>query len=249
MNDATIADPNINEGVATAVALSAAPVANNIDDGAAIKEETIAGDNVVEVEEPTNIDEMIEDAEAAAVAAGSDFTNGNVDESTTAAASIPEVNKNPIVTDVKENVPTEQTVGSTEAIAAVNSEPSSETQAPVRETKKRVRRVGRTPTRKIPKLEEKINTPLDVDIGDGTNPHLTAGTVDVATDVIGAIPDATGAVAMGPSATMAVAPPPPHQAVLSKHDEKWHAMFQKLLEFKERNKHTLVPQCYTEDPR
>ena len=94
-----------------------------------------------------------------------------------------------------------------------------------------------------------VNLPLDLDIGDSNNSHLTPGTADATTDVTVALPDAAGAVAMEASTTMVVAPPQAHQPVLSKHDEKWHAMFQKLMEFKEQNKHTLVPQCYTEDPR
>ena len=40
-----------------------------------------------------------------------------------------------------------------------------------------------------------------------------------------------------------------NQRVLSKHDEKWNGMFGKLLEYKEKNKNTLVPQAYKEEPR
>jgi hypothetical protein len=37
--------------------------------------------------------------------------------------------------------------------------------------------------------------------------------------------------------------------VHSKHDEKWNAMFYKLVEFKQQFKTTLVPQCYDQEPR
>ena len=121
---------------------------------------------------------------------------------------------------------------------------------PTKETKKRVRRVGRTPTRKIPKLEEKATPSLDTGVSDENNAHVAAA-VDAATAAIGAapVPETAGTIAIASSSTIAVGPPQTSQGVLSKHDEKWHAMFQKLLEYKERNKHTLVPQCYAEDPR
>jgi len=124
------------------------------------------------------------------------------------------------------------------------------TQNPTKETKKRVRRVGRTPTRKIPKLEEKATPSLDTGVSDENNVHVAAA-VDAATAAIGAapVPETAGTIAIASSSTIAVGPPQTSQGVLSKHDEKWHAMFQKLLEYKERNKHTLVPQCYAEDPR
>ena len=121
------------------------------------------------------------------------------------------------------------------------AEGATETTTPAKETKKRVRRVGRTPTRKIPKLEEKIATPLAAPEGGDSN-NAETGAVEAATATVGAPPE-------GAAPMEIVAQPPASQGVLSKHDEKWHAMFQKLMEFKERNKHTLVPQCYAEDPR
>jgi Helicase associated domain len=36
---------------------------------------------------------------------------------------------------------------------------------------------------------------------------------------------------------------------LSKHDERWNAMFAKLLEYKRQNNSTQVPQCYDQDAR
>ena len=158
--------------------------------------------------------EMMEDAEAAAAAAGAD-----------------ESKDAPAVAEEKKEETTE----------GEKTESATDTVTPAKETKKRVRRVGRTPTRKIPKLEEKIATPLAAaEGGDGNTAE--AGAVDAATAAVGAAPE-------GAAPMEIVAQPPASQGVLSKHDEKWHAMFQKLMEFKERNKHTLVPQCYQEDPR
>jgi len=133
-------------------------------------------------------------------------------------------------------------------MAVDKAEPSTETETP-KETKKRVRRVGRTPTRKIAKLEEKIPpvTPV-VEGGETNNLEVAAAAVDAATVAIGAVPETPTAMESTAPAIM-VPQQPANQGVLSKHDEKWHAMFQKLIEYKERNKHTLVPQCYTEDPR
>ncbi|GKY96352.1 hypothetical protein MPSEU_000594900 [Mayamaea pseudoterrestris] len=37
--------------------------------------------------------------------------------------------------------------------------------------------------------------------------------------------------------------------IYSKHDEKWNAMFQKLADYQKKHGHTLVPQCYHDDPR
>lgn len=38
-------------------------------------------------------------------------------------------------------------------------------------------------------------------------------------------------------------------ATQTKHDEKWHEMFQKLVQYKKFFNHTRVPQCYDQDPR
>jgi hypothetical protein len=163
-------------------------------------------------------------------------------------ASTPEANNDAPAADAKEEIHEAQAGESTGAPADAKVEPSNEKPIPAKETKKRVRRVGRTPTRKIAKLEENVTPSQDVSVGDSNNATVAAA-VDAATAAIGAVPETASAVAMGAAPTIAVVPPPASQGVLSKHDEKWHAMFQKLMEFKERNKHTLVPQCYTEDPR
>ena len=235
MDDTPIADPTANGAEAT----ETAPIENEV----AVKDETKEGD----------LAEMIEDAEAAATAAGSDEV----------PAPTAEENKD-TPADIKDEVSEEKeeskedTVESKEgaseegeaavAMAVDKAEPSTETETP-KETKKRVRRVGRTPTRKIAKLEEKIPpvTPV-VEGGETNNLEVAAAAVDAATVAIGAVPETPTAMESTAPAIM-VPQQPANQGVLSKHDEKWHAMFQKLMEYKERNKHTLVPQCYTEDPR
>lgn len=111
-----------------------------------------------------------------------------------------------------------------------------------KETKKRVRRAGKTPTRKIAKIGEgalpkdtnaylEVNGTLDSEIGDGLkSPAATVNSQNIAQS------DKNESVT-------------PNQRVLSKHDEKWNGMFGKLLEYKEKNNNTLVPQCYPQDPR
>jgi len=91
-----------------------------------------------------------------------------------------------------------------------------------KETRKRVRRVGKTEPRKFVKVDVGPNNPG----GEGTLESLTGA----------------AARADGPGAM-------PTRRVLSKHDEKWNNMFDKLLEYKKANNHTLVPQCYHDDPR
>jgi hypothetical protein len=285
MNDAAIVDPAMNEDEATTIAVGATTVAettevadttevtdnievaDNIEDGDATQDETV--NSGIREEETTYMDDIMEEADAAPVAAGSEIRKENAEESTVVVpAPTSEENKDAPTADVKEEISQEQAGEFIEtmadakveisdeqqanesigAMADAKMEPSIETESPAKETKKRVRRVGRTPTRKIAKLEEKIIPSMDVDVGDNNNSHVTAA-VDAATAAIGAVPEAVGDVAMGSLSTIDVAPPPVNQGVLSKHDEKWHGMFQKLSEFKERNKHTLVPQCYSEDPR
>eukprot|EP00980_Cylindrotheca_fusiformis_P026948 scaffold18138_cov128-Cylindrotheca_fusiformis.AAC.14 len=103
----------------------------------------------------------------------------------------------------------------------------SSTKKPKRkETKKRVRRVGKTEPRKI------LKTEID------STPAQVAPTESEA-----APPDSAPESASSIEA----------RRVLSKHDEKWNAMFDKLVAYKfleqNANGHTLVPQCYHEDPR
>lgn len=94
-----------------------------------------------------------------------------------------------------------------------------------KETRKRVRRVGKSEPRKIAKIE-----------ASSTDASETAGGGDVVIDgTNGSVPQPEGT---GQT-----------RRVLSKHDEKWNNMFNRLLEFKKANNHTLVPQCYHDDPR
>ena len=189
--------------------------------------------------------------------------------------------------------PQDATVTETDANAAVgeksegNLEESTEavvgkeTTTPAKETKKRVRRVGKTPTRKMARIvknEELI--PMDVDaahapaegtasaadaetttsgngVSDGLKPTDEPADAENNTTIDGA--DAPMDAAMESAAVAATTTTPnqqaklltptDHQKVLSKHDEKWNGMFVKLLEFKEKNKNTLVPQCYNQDAR
>jgi len=138
---------------------------------------------------------------------------------------------------------------STEVIGNEKSQPPNNSTAP---KKKRVRRVGKTPTRKIAKLNEG-STPMNfgthVPVEGTTVADANGNSVATAAAVEGlksAENDMTIAVTMD---TLESDIPNQTQRVLSKHDEKWNAMFVKLLEFKEKNKNTLVPQCYTDDQR
>jgi hypothetical protein len=273
MSDAEIEDPTMNEDEATTIAVAETTevaettvVAETTDfaettvvaETTEVAETSEAADNTedggetmnsgINQEETTAMDEIMEEAGAAPVAAGS---AKNTEESTVVPVPKSEENEDAPAADAKEKISQEQTGESTETMADATVQPPNETESPAKATKKRVRRVGRTPTRKIAKLEEKIVPSMDVDVGDNNNADVAAAAaaVDAATAAIGAIPEAVGAAAMGATSTIDIAPPPANQGVLSKHDEKWHGMFQKLTEFKDRNKHTLVPQCYSEDPR
>jgi len=112
---------------------------------------------------------------------------------------------------------------------------SAETGAKVstKEIKKRVRRVGKTPTRKIAKLNEgTTSTTADA--------HVAVNGVTGGNDVVAEGIQRPEAVENTSIAAT---------SVISKHDEKWSSMFGKLLEYKEKNKNTLVPQAYKEEPR
>merc|ERR1740117_1361200 len=188
--------------------------------------------------------------------------------------------------------PQDATVTETDANAAVgeksegNLEESTEavvgkeTTTPAKETKKRVRRVGKTPTRKMARIvknEELI--PMDVDaahapaegtasaadagtttsgngVSDGLKPTDEPADAENNTTIDGAdapmdaaMDSAAAATTTTPNQQAKLLTPTDHQKVLSKHDEKWNGMFVKLLEFKEKNKNTLVPQCYNQDAR
>lgn len=59
------------------------------------------------------------------------------------------------------------------------------------------------------------------------------------------VPVARAAAVAAPSQAQQQAP----FKMLSKHDEKWNIMFDKFIGYKEKHGSTLVPQCYSEDPR
>jgi len=109
--------------------------------------------------------------------------------------------------------------------AATETAPAKEGEAPPtkkpkrKETRKRVRRVGKAEPRKFVKID----------------PSTAAA--------------AAGEAAAVDAAARPDGAPMPTRRVLSKHDEKWNNMFDRLLEYKKANNHTLVPQCYHDDPR
>jgi hypothetical protein len=73
--------------------------------------------------------------------------------------------------------------------------------------------------------------------------HLSAGvpmTTDVSCGIMLAAPR-NGLGQMGGVGSASVSN--------SKHDEKWNAVFQKLVEYKLKHGHTMVPQCYKEDQK
>lgn len=107
------------------------------------------------------------------------------------------------------------------AAAAAIEDPSSATkskQKPKKETKKRIRRVGKTAPRKIAKTEE--NTPSSA--APNTPATLRATSGEAATAVAAA------------QANLVDVPPESMPRVLSKHDEKWNSMFDKLVAYKVR---------------
>ncbi|CAJ1961345.1 unnamed protein product [Cylindrotheca closterium] len=108
------------------------------------------------------------------------------------------------------------------AAAAAAKEGETPKKPKRKEIRKRVRRVGKSEPRKFAKTDGGSSNPS----GEGTLESLT-----------GAAARADGATTM------------PTRRVLSKHDEKWNNMFDKLVEYKKANNHTLVPQCYHDDPR
>ncbi|KAL3937849.1 MAG: hypothetical protein SGBAC_007130, partial [Bacillariaceae sp.] len=91
------------------------------------------------------------------------------------------------------------------AAAAKDEDPPKK--AKRKETRKRVRRVGKSEPRKFAKM-------------DATNPNNPSGE--------GTMESLTGAAARADGGTTTM----PTRRVLSKHDEKWNNMFDKLLEYK-----------------
>ena len=112
---------------------------------------------------------------------------------------------------------------------AANSDPQSSSK-PKKESKKRVRRVGKLKPRKAMKLEEGTPPPLDTSVED-------SGGISAKDDVAGGDP-ATADVDTPPSPDDVAAARPikisveTMARVLSKHDEKWNSMFERLVIYK-----------------
>jgi hypothetical protein len=263
-------------------------------------------DTILEINAATNPDTAVEDiVEAASEEEEGKEEDTAVDETikkekdeVEAPAVAPEDSILTQEGDVTAPPPQDATVTETDANAAEgeksegNLEESTEaavekeTTTPAKETKKRVRRVGKTPTRKMARIvknEESI--PMGVDaahvpaegtaaaadaatatatapFGDGVSDGLKSTdepadaenntTIDGAGAPMDAAMESAAAATTTtttPNQQAKLLTPTDHQKVLSKHDEKWNGMFVKLLEFKEKNKNTLVPQCYNQDAR
>jgi len=108
-----------------------------------------------------------------------------------------------------------------------------------KQPKKRVRRVGKVPARKVPKLEE--SSP---DSGTAAAPAAAAAADENTEDV----PPTDGNEIKG-EAAQADIPANGALKVGTKHDEKWGMMFEKLMEYKSQHGHSMVPQCYQDDLR
>lgn len=162
-----------------------------------------------------------------------------------------------IVTETYGNDEDMKLEGNNESTEVIGNEKSLLPNASTVPKKKRVRRVGKTPTRKMAKLNEG-STPMSVDthvlvegttIADANGISAAAAAAAASTEGIKSTEPAENDIIIGATLDTLGDIPNQSQRVLSKHDEKWNAMFVKLLEFKEKNKNTLVPQCYTDDQR
>jgi hypothetical protein len=122
-------------------------------------------------------------------------------------------------------------------------------------SKKRIRRVGKFAPDKIPKLGESptpeavaaIKEEQNDEKPDGDAPEGETEDVINPEEVIEP-PGVTGeeTATANPSIITFSAP---SSRVVTKHDEKWGAMYDKLIEYKKQNGNTMVPQCFHEDPR
>jgi hypothetical protein len=109
------------------------------------------------------------------------------------------------------------------ADASKDADPASTTKAkdkPKKDTKKRIRRVGKTTPRKVPKLEE------------AATPTSMAGTPAASETPGGDASATTSGEAAEAVAAAAASLPESIPRVLSKHDEKWNGMLDKLVAFK-----------------
>ena len=106
--------------------------------------------------------------------------------------------------------------------------------------KKRVRRVGKiTPSKK---------SKVDDGAADTTNAAETVETVVSVAEVPAPNPSTEKDGVKNDTAAEGE-PGNNTNRVVTKHDEKWGSMFEKLLEYKKKHNNTMVPQCYHDDPR
>jgi len=245
-------------------------------------------DTSLEINAATNPDTAVEDIVEAAAEELEGKEEDAVDE--TMKKEDDEAEADPAVEAPSPEEPQDATVTETDANAAEGEKPEGEgnveesTEAVVgketttpKETKKRVRRVGKTPTRKMAKIVKNEESAIPMDVVDAHVPPAD-GTVVASADAaatatagegvsdgikstdepadaenndttIGGLESAAATTTTTPNLQAKLLTPTDHQKVLSKHDEKWNGMFVKLLEFKEKNKNTLVPQCYNQDAR
>lgn len=99
-----------------------------------------------------------------------------------------------------------------------------------RQPRKRIRRAGKVEiSRKLPKMDEDQQPPM--------NPEIQA----LADDNSDPVRQEAAARVLAAEAAI--------PKVISKHEEKWNWMFDRLVEFQEKFKHTNVPQMYSDAPR
>eukprot|EP00429_Kryptoperidinium_foliaceum_P007691 CAMPEP_0176009660 /NCGR_PEP_ID=MMETSP0120_2-20121206/4364_1 /TAXON_ID=160619 /ORGANISM="Kryptoperidinium foliaceum, Strain CCMP 1326" /LENGTH=326 /DNA_ID=CAMNT_0017342461 /DNA_START=16 /DNA_END=996 /DNA_ORIENTATION=- len=121
----------------------------------------------------------------------------------------------------------ESAVTAAAAEVADKEEPSKEDELARVEPRKRARRVGRVDVK--PAKYAKFDS--------GVDPHLEA----LAADSSDPVRQEAAARVIEAEAFI--------PKVVSKHDEKWNHMFNRLVAFKEKHKHTNVPQMYDDSPR
>jgi hypothetical protein len=116
--------------------------------------------------------------------------------------------------------------------------------------KKRNRRVGQYGANKVAKLEEEDMTPGDAEDPAEEPPEVENETAPTEGPTPAEVEAAAGtAVAMAAEGEGADQGNSNLSRVVTKHDEKWNGRYDQLLEYKAKNGHTMVPQCYHDDPR
>lgn len=96
--------------------------------------------------------------------------------------------------------------------------------------RKRIRRAGKVEVpRKLPKIEDDLQ------------PHMNPEIQAIAEDNSDPVRQEAAVRVLAAEAAI--------PKVVSKHEEKWNWMFERLLEFQQKFKHTNVPQMYSDAPR